>query len=85
MEKSAHPGEGVDRPPSFPFSSIMYKVEMYEPAKRADTLPPFLLYPKMYSVVVTVYIKILKLAHEEPLRSGQEVKERLNIKVYGSK
>ena len=33
----------------------------------------------------TPLIKTLKLAHEEPLRSGQEVKERLNIKVYGSK
>jgi hypothetical protein len=39
----------------------------------------------MYSVVMPVYIKTLKLAHEEPLCSGQEVKERLNIKVYGSK
>ncbi len=58
---------------------------MYAPAERADTLPPFLLYPYMYSVVMPVYLKTLKLAQEEPFCSGQEVKERLNIKVYGSK
>jgi hypothetical protein len=85
MEKSAHPGEGVDRPPPFPISSITYKVVMYAPAERTGTFPPFLIYSYVYSVVMPVYVKTLKLAHEEPLRSGQEVKERLNIKVYGSK
>ncbi len=47
---------------------------MYAPAERADTLPPFLIYPYVYSVVMPVYLKTLKLAHDEPLRSGQEVK-----------
>ncbi len=61
MEKSAHPGECVDPPLHFPISSITYKVVMYAPAERADTLPPFLLYPKMYSVVMPVYIKTTEI------------------------
>jgi hypothetical protein len=50
--KSAKAGEsGGERPPPFTISTIMYKVGVYAPAERADTLPPFLLYPYMYSVV----------------------------------
>jgi hypothetical protein len=33
------------------YHTIMYKVVVYAPAERADTLPLFLLYPYMYSVV----------------------------------
>jgi hypothetical protein len=39
-------------PPPFTISAITYKVVMYAPAERADTLPLFLLYPYMYSVAV---------------------------------
>jgi hypothetical protein len=35
----------------FTISTITYKVVVYDPAERADTLPLFLLYPYMYSVV----------------------------------
>jgi hypothetical protein len=44
---------GGARPPPFTISTITYKVVMYAPAERADTLPLFLLYPYMYSVVET--------------------------------
>ncbi len=33
------------RPPSFTLFNIMYKVVVYAPAKRADTLPLFHLFP----------------------------------------
>ncbi len=39
-------------PPNFTLSTIMSKVLVYAPVARADTLPLFLLYPYMYSVVV---------------------------------
>jgi hypothetical protein len=49
MEKSALAGGawGVS-------STITYKVVVYAPAERADTIPVFLLYPFMYSVVNTI-------------------------------
>ncbi len=43
MEKSALAGEGggcTPGPPSFTLFTVMYKVVVYAPAKRADTLPP---------------------------------------------
>ncbi len=52
MEKSALAGEGAGaRPPPFTLFTIMYKVAVYAPAERADTLPLFHLYPYMYSTV----------------------------------
>ncbi len=42
---------GDASPPPFTISTITYKVLVYAPAERADTLPLFLLYPYMYSVV----------------------------------
>jgi hypothetical protein len=55
MEKFAQDGEcgggGGACPPLFSISTIHYKVVVYAPAERADTLPLFLLYPYMYSVV----------------------------------
>ncbi len=45
--------EGARKPP-FTLSTIIYKVVVYAPAERADTLPRFLLYPYMYSVVSKV-------------------------------
>jgi hypothetical protein len=50
MEKLAQAGEGA-RPPPFTISTIMYKVVVYAPAEMADTLPLFLLYPYIHSVV----------------------------------
>jgi hypothetical protein len=52
MEKSAQAGEGGGggRPPFHPIT-ITYNVAVYTPAKRADTLTLFSLYPYMYSVV----------------------------------
>jgi hypothetical protein len=38
------------RPPPFTLSTITYKVVVYAPAERADTLTLFLLHPCMYSV-----------------------------------
>jgi hypothetical protein len=55
MEKYAQRGEGgLARPPPFTISTITYKVVVYVPVERADTLPLFLLYPYyMDSVVLT--------------------------------
>ncbi len=44
----------------FHYITITYKVVVYVPAERADTLPPILLYPYMYSVVIT-YMSETKL------------------------
>jgi hypothetical protein len=54
IEKSAKSGEGMgsERPPPFTISTItLYKVVVYAPAERADTLPLYLLNTYMYSVV----------------------------------
>jgi hypothetical protein len=56
MEKSALTGEGGECTP-IPFHSIVtatYKVAVYTPAERTDTLPLFHLYTYMYSVVCTI-------------------------------
>jgi hypothetical protein len=48
MEKMAQAGEGIGRcTPLPPFTqfTITYKVAVYAPAERADTLPLFHLYP----------------------------------------
>ncbi len=51
MEKLSQPGEGGGCTPTpFTKSTIKYKVEVYAPAERADTLLLFLLYSYMYSV-----------------------------------
>jgi hypothetical protein len=47
-------GGGGERPPPFTISTITYKVVVYAPDERADTLPLFLLYPYRYSVVLTL-------------------------------
>ncbi len=47
-------GRGVHAQPPFILSTITYKVVVYAPAKRADTLPLFLLYPYMYSVLLKI-------------------------------
>ncbi len=53
MVKSAPHGEGEGaRPSLFILSTITSKVVTYTPAEMADTLPLFLLYPYMKSVVV---------------------------------
>jgi hypothetical protein len=58
MVKSSQPGEGgAARPPPFTFSAITSKVVVYAPPERADTLPLFLLYPFIYSVVQITAIK----------------------------
>ncbi len=46
-------GEGGARPPAFTKCTITNKVVEYAPAERTDTLPVFLIYPYMYSVVFT--------------------------------
>jgi hypothetical protein len=52
MDKSALSSEGgVARPLPFTLVTITYKVAMYAPAERADTLTLFHLYNYMYSVV----------------------------------
>ncbi len=53
MVKSAQAGEGgVHAPPPFTLPTITSKVAVYAPAEcKADTLPLFLLYPYMNSVV----------------------------------
>jgi hypothetical protein len=53
MEKSAQPGEGGGALlPHF----ISYKVVVYGPTESTDTLPLFLLYPYMYSVVTSMCV-----------------------------
>ncbi len=57
MVKSAQHDEGGGaRPPPFTLSTIMSKVVVYTPAEMADTLPLFLLYPYMNSVVVPQHV-----------------------------
>ncbi len=57
MEKSAQPGEGGGAlPPPFTISTITYKVVVYAPAEKADTLILFLLNSYTYSVVQTLYV-----------------------------
>ena len=53
MEKLAQLGEGVGGvvPTSFAISTITYKVVVYAPAERADTLPISSLPLYVYSVV----------------------------------
>jgi hypothetical protein len=48
-------------------STITYKVAVYAPAERAETLPLFLLYPYMYSVVCTG--ELAKVASRNVLKS----------------
>jgi hypothetical protein len=66
MEKSAQPGEnGGCTPNPFTISTVMYKVVVFAPAARADTLLLFLLYPYMYSVLDTVALQVT-LANPSP-------------------
>jgi hypothetical protein len=45
MEKVAQAGEGGGaRPPPFTIFTVTYKVAVYDPTKRADTLPLYHLY-----------------------------------------
>jgi hypothetical protein len=46
-------GRGA-RPSPFTLVTITYKVVVYTPAERSDTLPLFHLYTYMYSVVCTI-------------------------------
>ena len=55
MEKLAQPGEGGKCTPfTFTLSTITYKVVVYTPAEREDTLPLFLLHLYMYSVLLAL-------------------------------
>ncbi len=47
------PDHGERGGASFTLVTITYKVAVYAPAERADTLPLFHLYHYMYSMVVT--------------------------------
>jgi hypothetical protein len=51
MDKLSQPGDRKGDAPPFTLSTITYEVVVYAPAERADTLPLFLLYPYMYSMV----------------------------------
>ncbi len=44
---------GLHARPPFTLSAIAYKVVVYAPTERADTLSLFLLYPHMYTVIRT--------------------------------
>jgi hypothetical protein len=61
------PGEGP-----FILSTITYKVVAYAPAERVDTLPLFLLYPYINSVVVTRCSGLYKGAFGVPGGNGWE-------------
>jgi hypothetical protein len=56
MEKLVQAGEGVfvHGPPSFTISTVTYKVVVYTPAERTDSLNLFLLYLYMHSVLRTL-------------------------------
>ncbi len=60
MEKSAQPGEGRGcsgaRPSPFTISTITYNFVIYAPAQKVDTLPLFIHYPYMYSVVLMLLL-----------------------------
>jgi hypothetical protein len=56
MEKVAQAVRvGGAAPPPVIISTVTYKVVVYAPAERADTLHLFLLYPYLFSVGFTVY------------------------------
>ncbi len=61
MEKVAQAGRegGGCTPPPFTISTITYRVVVYAPAERADTLPLFLLYLYMYSVVERINLVVV--------------------------
>ncbi len=57
MEKLAQAGQGVGCTPTpfhYTVSTNTYKVVVYAPAEREDTLPQFLLYSYFYSVCVII-------------------------------
>ncbi len=51
----------------FTLSTITYKAVVYAPAKRADILPLFLLYPYMYSVLTPFNFKYHALGGAKPM------------------
>jgi hypothetical protein len=66
MEKLAQAGEvwGVHTPPPpFTISTYHHWLVVYAPAERADTLPLFLLYPYMYSVLREVHCTVYSVLY----------------------
>jgi hypothetical protein len=66
-------GGGGALPTPLTISTITYKVVVYPPAEKADTLPLFLLYPFMYSYAVEGTLHILEpppTLHTENLYLG---------------
>jgi hypothetical protein len=71
MEKLAQVGGGGGaRPSPFTISTITYKVVVYAPAERVDTLPLFLLYPYVCSVraAVMTYSIVIANRHQSVLK-----------------
>ncbi len=77
MEKSAQPGEsGGARPSPFTKSAITYKVVVYAPAERADTLPLFIFYP--YALWLIHFYKLLpEIVSLLGLTGEEDVKQRI--------
>jgi hypothetical protein len=67
MEKCALAGEGGGCTPT-PFHSITitYKVAVYSPAERADTLHVFHIYPYMLCGIYCMKMDLEKISSKEP-------------------
>jgi hypothetical protein len=65
MEKAAQPAVRMRsaRPPPFTISTITYKVVVYAPALRANTLPLFPLYPYEYYELAPITFEKLGQTH----------------------
>ncbi len=61
MVKSAQPGEvrAGGTPDPFTLSTIVSKVVVYAPAERAETLPLFILYSYMYTVIAPLPFSVV--------------------------
>jgi hypothetical protein len=79
--KSAQTGEGGEGTPT-PFhytaGTITYKVVMHATAERADTLPLFLLYPYMYSVIA-ISIQDLGLRQRKGKQRWKKKRNEISI------
>jgi hypothetical protein len=65
---------GCTHPPPFTLSAIAYKLVVYAPVEREDTLAMFLLYPYLYSVGMVIlypWLHLYKQASKQDVGGGE--------------
>jgi hypothetical protein len=75
-------GGGAAPPPNSTISTITYKVVVYAPAERADTLHLFLLYPYMFSVGFYTRHGLIMSLHK-PATPGDDEREAAKLGYAG--